>query len=258
MDHVNDLLSEVRLYSDADLPHYSDCINRAFDAVAPVFTKKRYSDFFFHCASIVPGWLARVVIANADAESHGSEKLHYLWRGAVGNQKVSTDVLEHAKDEAGHSRIFVSLVQEIFPNAYGEAALADKRKSLFRIDKAALEADRFRLAEDQLIDHLVQMNMGEIRTRIHMQLLSPVLFAFTPSNAREHVSNTLHRLVTDEVRHINYTARFIEAWCENGDRTRIRDLYTCRLRDFHKVTIEQTQAAVHAYGQGIFPEILEI
>jgi hypothetical protein len=258
MDHVNDLLSEVRLFSDADLPHYSDCINRAFEAVAPVFTRQRYSDFFFHCASIVPGWLARVVMANADAESHGSEKLHYLWRGSVDNEIVATDVLEHSKDEAGHSRIFVSLVQEIFPNAYAEAILADKRKSMFRIDKAALEADRFRLAEDHLIDHLVQMNMGEIRTRIHMQLLSPVLFAFTPLDTREHVSDTLHRLVTDEVRHINYTAQFIEAWCETGDHTRICDLYARRLRDFHEVTIEQTQAAVHAYGQGMFPEVLEI
>ena len=258
MDHVCDLLEEVRLFSDADLPFYSDCISRGFENVAPVFTKKLYSDFFFHCASIVPGWLARVVLANADAESQGSEKLHYLWRGALANNKISTDVLEHAKDEAGHSRIFVSLVHQVFPSAYSDEALLKKRKSLFRIDKASLEIDRFCLPEDELIDHLVQMNMGEIRTRIHMQLLSPVLFAFTPTANREYVSDVLHRLVTDEVRHINYTAQFIEAWCQDGDKARICDLYTHRLRDFHELTINQTRSAVHAYGQGRFPEILEI
>ena len=258
MDHVSDLLSEVRLFSDADLPYYSECIGRAFGNVEPVFTKKLYADFFFHCASIVPGWLARVVLANADAESHGSEKLHYLWRGALANDKISTDVLEHAKDEAGHSRIFVSLVQQVFPSAFSDKSLLDKRKSLFRLDKGSLEVDRFFLPEEQLIDHLVQMNMGEIRTRIHMQLLSPVLFAFTPSENRECVSDVLHRLVTDEVRHISYTAQFIEAWCNEGDSARICELYARRLRDFHELTIDQTRSAVHAYGQGKFPETLEI
>jgi hypothetical protein len=91
-----------------------------------------------------------------------------------------------------------------------------------------------------------------------MQLLSPVLFAFTPPEEREYVSGVLHRPVTDEVRHINYTAQFIEAWCETGDSRRIRDLYSNRLQEFHELTIGQTEAAVVSYGQGRFPDILEI
>lgn len=258
MDHVADLLSEVRLFSDNDLPHYTDCVQNAHRDIEPVYMKARYAEFFFHCASTVPGWLARVVLANADAESQGSEKLHYLWRGAVSNQRISSDVLEHARDEAGHSRIFVSLVDAIFPRLYAEEALNEKRKGLFKLDAGALKAQRFSLDEGDLIDHLVQMNMGETRTRIHMQLLSPVLYAFTPPDARPMVSQTLQCLVTDEVRHINYTAQFIEAWCENGDADRIALLYENRLREFHRLTIEQTESAVAAYGEGKFPDVLEI
>lgn len=258
MDHLADLLSEVRLFSDTDLPHYTDCVRKAHQKIEPVFMKARYADFFFHCASSVPGWLARVVLANADAESQGSQKLHYLWRGAISNQRVSSDVLEHARDEAGHCRMFVALVEAIFPGLYTKAALNEKRAGMFRLDHDALNAERFQLDEAELIDHLIQMNMGEIRTRIHMQLLSPVLFAFTPQDAQLSVSHTLQRLVTDEVRHINYTAQFIEAWCENGDSNRIVALYEDRLREFHHFTIHQTEAAVRAYGNGEFPDILEI
>jgi hypothetical protein len=258
LNHVQDVLSALREFSRDDLPNYSDCVRIAFERVDPVFTRRQYGDFFFHCASTVPGWLSRVVMANADTESQGSQKLFWLWRGAASNAEISKDVLVHAKDEARHSQLFVSLIAEAFPDFSSAAVLNDKRAELFRITPQCLTEQRFSMPEEHLMDHLVQMNMGEIRTRIHMLMLAPVIYAFTPVEAKKRVAQVLRGLVTDEIRHINYTARFIESWCTNGDRNRITYLFSERLNDFHRFTIEQTESSVRAYGSGRYPNLLEV
>ena len=258
MDHAEDLLEALRDFSDDDLPHFSDCVRSTFESVDPVFIRERYAQFFFHCASSVPGWVSRVVMANADAESHGSKKLFWLWRGSSSNEQISKDVLVHAKDESRHSRLFVSLIENAFPSSFPADTLHLKRTELFRITPESVRQQRFALPDEDLMDHFVQMNMGEIRTRIHMLLLAPVIHAFTPANAKNRVRPVLEGLVTDEIRHINYTAHFIESWCQNGDERRIRELYSRRLSDFHRLTIEQTEASVRAYGAGRYPDLLEI
>jgi len=258
MQYTNELLIALRQFSDDDLPHFTNCVRGAFELVDPVFNRERYGEFFFHCAGRVPGWISRVVMANADAESHGSEKLFWLWRGSSANAKISKDVLIHARDESRHSRLFVSLVEDAFPGSFPSDLLHAKREELFRITAESLTQKRFTLPEEELMDHLVQMNMGEIRTRSHMLLLSPVIYAFTPAEAKEHVRRVLEGLVTDEIRHISYTARFIEAWCACGDENRVRTLYSRRLSDFHRLTVAQTEQSVRAYGAGRYPDLLEI
>lgn len=258
MHDIEELLEEVRVFADHDLPNFSDCVRSAFQSVDAVFARSRYTEFFFHCASTIPGWLPRVVMANADAESQGSEKLFSLWQGSSLNPEISKDVLIHAKDESRHSRVFVSLVDDAFPNSFPADGLQSKRAALFRITLELLNQKRVAQDTDYLMDHLAQMNMGEIRTRIHMLLLAPVIHAFAPADAKERVRNVLEGLVTDEIRHISYTARFLEAWCRSGDRARVTKLYARRLKDFHRVTIDQTEASVRAYGAGRYPDLLEI
>jgi len=91
-----------------------------------------------------------------------------------------------------------------------------------------------------------------------MLLLCPVIYAFAPVDSKEAVRLVLEGLVTDEIRHIDYTARFIESWCEAGHERRVFELCSRRLTDFHRLTIEQTEASVRAYGAAKFPELLEI
>src|ERR687892_643168 len=43
--------------------------------------RPQYHEFFWHCASTVPGWLAAIIFANARVESEGSAKLLRIWRG---------------------------------------------------------------------------------------------------------------------------------------------------------------------------------
>jgi hypothetical protein len=87
-------------------------------------------------------------------------------------------------------------------------------------------------------------------------VIAPSCLRFHSCNYR--VGNILEGLVSDEIRHISYTARFIESWCSNGDTKRISSLYRERLDDFNRLTIAQTQSSVQSYGQGKFPNLLEI
>lgn len=258
MNHADDVLEAIREYLDEDLPHYTDSLVSAFAYSDPVFTRKRYGEFFWHCASTVPGWLAQVVMANAQAESEGSTKLLSLWQSVHYNDVVEDRILFHAKDESRHSRLFLELVQLAFPNSIDQTLIAHWKTKLPDIRRQSFQKSAQPIPEDQLIDHLVQMNIGEIRTRIHMYLLAPVIHAFTPAENKSRVEKILQGLVLDEVRHIGYTARLMEQWSQTGDAERVRNLYKERLWDFHLITIEQTENTVRQYGQGRFPDLLEI
>lgn len=256
--YAESVLSDLRAFADDELPHYSDCLRDAFAETEPVFVRDRYAEFFWHCATTVPGWLGGVVLANARAESDGSAKLLGLWKRIRTNDRVATDVLAHARDEAGHSRLFVELARKTFPDAITPAAARATKHSLTRINPRLLSKATTSIDEGLVIDHLIQMNIGEIRTRAHMHLLGPAIFTAASDSTRGWVDVTLERLAGDEVRHIGYTARLMETWCADGQKRRVAALYRTRLREFHGLTVHQTEAAVHSYGQGRFPDLLEI
>lgn len=258
LKYADAVLEDLRSFADHDLPHYSACLHAAFKATEPVFIRQRYGDFFWHCATTVPGWLGQVVLANADAESDGSAKLLRLWQRIGSNEKVSREVLTHAKDEAGHSRLFVELTGAAFPGCLPRRVIHALKRRLTKINDDALTKSVEAYDEITVVDHLVQMNIGEIRTRAHMHLLGPAVLAAAPDDKADWVEVTLQRLGGDEVRHIGYTARLMEQWCREGLTSTIRDLYIRRLREFHQITIQQTEAAVQSYGRGHFPDLLEI
>lgn len=258
MTPIEELLEQLRHFADSDLPEFTRIARTAFAEVSPVFQRPRYAEFFFHCAGSIPGYLARVVLANADAESDGSKKLFLLWKGSARNPDISRDVMIHSKDESRHSRLFVTLTELTFPQLFTHTSLRRKQRGLFRITDDLTRQGPDTIPEEHLMDHLIQMNMGEIRTRTHMLLLSPVIYKLAPESNRKRVGRILDGLVTDEIRHITYTARFIEAWCSEGRASRISAIYRKRLKDFHQVTVRQTESSVTAYGRGRFPDLLEI
>jgi hypothetical protein len=258
MSYADEVLADLRYFADDDLPEYTDCLREAFDSVTPVFTRARYAEFFWHCAKVVPAWLSQVVIANAQAESEGSAKLLGLWRSITFNERVELEVLAHARDEAGHSQLFVTLGLLAFPGAISVDHAQALRSTLTKIPADATVERSAPIDELLLIDHLVQMNIGEIRTRFHMHLLGPAIYHCTPLDDRLAAERILQGLASDEVRHIGYTARLMEAWCRDGAKKRIANLYAQRLREFHELTVRQTEAAIEAFGQGMYPDLLEI
>lgn len=253
---INEILFQLKDFNDNDLSQFSFIATSSFEKVTPVFTKPRYVDFFWHCASTVPGWIDQVVLANAEAESQGSKKLLDLWKSTVVNKAIEDAILFHAKDESRHSHLFVKLTSVAFGR--NEEELRGIRNGLTRITSADLKKDESTVSDDVLIDNLIQMNMGEIRTLIHMHFLGPIIFAMTPKANKDKVFNILQGLAKDEIVHIGYTSKLIEDWCSDGNYQLAKEIYNRRLLDFHLLTIQQTETAVKQYGDNRFPDLLEI
>ncbi len=128
---TDEILLQLKDYSNDDLSRYTVLMKDAFQQVGPIFTKPQYVDFFWHCASTVPGWIAEVVLANADAESQGAKKLVDLWKSTTIDKEIEDSILFHAKDEARHSHLFVKLDSIAFPESNTDGELS-KIKSLFK------------------------------------------------------------------------------------------------------------------------------
>ncbi|HEX3683197.1 MAG TPA: hypothetical protein VHU83_11735 [Bryobacteraceae bacterium] len=256
--YLDELLDVLREAVGSDLPHYSESLRKAFARIDPVFVRPRYAEFFWHCASRVPGYLPRVVLTNGKAESEGSVKLFELWQRVKDTPEVEKQVMTHAADESRHARIFVRLTELAFPGHFSDFAIARFEESLPDVRKVRPEKSAEMIPENHVIDHLVQMNIGEIRTRLHMHLFAPVVCGMSAESGRVAVRALFKGLVRDEVRHISYTAQLMEQWAQDGAGKLISDLYAGRLHAFNHITYQQTSAAVSDYGQGRFPELMEI
>jgi hypothetical protein len=257
-DAIGELLDAVRGFVDDDLPHYTRCLTGAFDLVQPVFMRKRYASFFWHCAVSVPSYLEHVVAAGSSGEGEGAEKLFGLWSGIDDDEAAAAQVLRHAQDEARHARMFLRLADAVAPGCLAPDEIARREALLPASGPRQRPAAAERIPAPHLIDHLVQMNIGEIRTRLHMHLFAPVLYNVAPAANRKLVRGTLEALAHDELRHIAYTAQLVEQWAREGDAGFIASLYCSRLDSFNRITVEHTEGAVRQYGQGRFPDLLAL
>jgi rubrerythrin len=249
------MLDIVRDYAGEDLPLYTDALRAAFAQVEPVFTRDRYSAFFWNCATSVPDYMPRVVLANGAAESEGSAKLLELWSEIHRDETVASQVMVHAQDESRHARIFLRMTELAFPGTVGSDEFERFERSLPDVRNRDHRKAETELPEEHIIDNLVQMNIGEIRTRLHMHLFAPIVYGMTPDENKRAVQRLFEGLVRDEVRHIGYTARLMERWAENGARRLIADLYAGRLDTFNRMTYEQTESAVRDYGKGLYDDL---
>jgi hypothetical protein len=255
---VEEILNQLRGFSDSELTNYSSIVRMSCRSTDPVFFKPRYADFFWKCASTVPGWIADVVLANSEAESQGSAKLLSLWQLTQINKGIEDQILFHAKDEARHSRLFIKLVQLAFPNLKSSAEVNDIKAGLIKIKSSDLKKKADLVTDDLLFDNLIQMNMGEIRTLIHMHFLGPVIYNMSPKENKDQVASILQGLANDEVVHIGYTAKLIEEWCTDNNYDIAEQLYSQRMEDFHAITIAQTEATLEKFGANEYPDLLEI
>jgi hypothetical protein len=85
---------------------------------------------------------------------------------------------------------------------------------------------------------LIQMNIGEIRTRIHQLLLRPVITTHCPPEGRAKLQRVLDSLLGDETRHIEYTARLIEKAMKESAGF-VRRTMRQRLDEFNQITLEE-------------------
>jgi hypothetical protein len=189
-----------------------------------------------------PRWLATSLILNAEKEGEGARR---LWEMAACTADVDAadQVRRHAIDEARHAKIYIGMLDTVFHGC----ADGELRQHLNCISPGYTLQDSPERSDvlmdfSYTLDELIQMNMGEIRTRINQLMLEPMLLAHCHTSGQPRISRMLNSIINDETKHISYTAVLIEQAAQAGHRKLVRDIMFGRLGQFCELTLEEVGA----------------
>jgi hypothetical protein len=238
MNVVSELtISALRQSDGAGLVGYASCLSKACERYPPPFGMAWYGDKYRQVASD-PNWLAASLVANSQKEGEGSKK---LWRlaGRTADVEMAHAVRRHAVDESRHAILYIAMLDIVFPDAVSD----ELRPELMGLSPRYGMLDRPTLfpasAAEHILDEIIQMNIGEIRTRIHQLLLRPMITAHCLPNARKKLTRVLDSLLADETRHIEYTARLIEKAIISGWGRFVAETTERRLKEFNEITLSE-------------------
>ncbi len=220
-----------------ELGAYASTLTDACLAHPPPFGCAWYGEKYREFAGD-PSWVAGSLVANAEKEGDGSRVLWEL-SGKITSEDTAEQVRQHAIDESRHATMYLSLLDLAFPEATDQRL----REALRTLSPSYQQHDRPSrsepLPERIVIDEIIQMNLGEIRTRIHQLLMRPVLLSLAPEEATERIDRIVASLMQDETAHIGYTAALIEAAIRDGHESFVRETMRARLKEFNEITMRE-------------------
>ena len=237
-------LTALRARGAVSLPGYAQSLRAACAVSPPPFGMAWYGDRF-RAFAIDPHWLAMSLVDNAAKEGAGSRK---LWRlaGRTEEPEIAEQIRRHAVDESRHALVYVAMLETAFPGAVS-ATVHHALAGLSPRYRLRDRPPRLRAASRRrVLDELIQMNLGEIRTRINQLLLAPMITGFCPPTGTRRLRRLLGSLMEDEARHIAYTARLIEGAIDAADGRFVRRTMARRLAEFNRMTLEEVGGGAYA------------
>jgi hypothetical protein len=220
------------------LPVYSRALAAACEALEPPFGRISYVHAF-HRNAASPDWVVTYLVANSIGEGEGAR---HLWDMAACTRdtRVAAQVQTHALDEARHARAYLRMLDIAFPGALDGETSAKAQSLVPALNGSPLVArEGAPFAFGISVDELIQMNIGEIRTRIHQMLQRPVLLAYCDADDRPRLERILDSLLLDETRHIAYTAQLIEHAARHDGAEQVMELMHLRLKEFSGITDDE-------------------
>jgi hypothetical protein len=108
-------IGALREHGVPELPTYDRALAAACTAYPPPFGAKEYGDLY-RSSAIDPDWVALSLLMAAQSEGEGAR---HLWDMAActPDAEIARQMQQHAIDEARHSRVYVTLLGLIFPEA---------------------------------------------------------------------------------------------------------------------------------------------
>ena len=229
-------LDALKRFGIDGLDEYGRALRAACASAPPPFGFAWYGDRYRAFATDA-SWFADSLVANAAKEGQGSELLWNL-AGRIADPKIADAVRHHAVDESRHARFYVSLLKLAFP----ELIDAINDQDLGRLSPGYTLRDRPDEVDAspmvQVIDELIQMNIGEVRTLINQMLMGPVIVLHSPKERRARMDALMTGLGRDERIHIGYTARIIDAAAQENPRM-VYGLMARRMREFNVLTMSE-------------------
>jgi hypothetical protein len=223
---------------------YARALRAACAGSPPPFGRFWYGERFRRLARD-PDWLARALVDNAAKEGEGARK---LWRlaGRTADPLIADQVRQHAVDESRHALIYVAMLETVFPGVVSSRLRATLVRTSPRYRLRDRPPGHAPLPGRRVLDELIQMNLGEIRTRINQALMGPVVRAYCPPAGRRRLARMLRSLMDDETRHVAYTARILEHAIAEGRGDFVRRTMAHRLSQFNRLT--EREVGGHRHG----------
>ncbi|OHX11504.1 hypothetical protein [Chromobacterium sphagni] len=238
-DVASSTLAALREQQVKVLPHYDAFLRKACQAAPPLFGDEEYADSYRQAAQD-PQWLAVSLITNAEREGDGASRLWNL-AASTPDPEISEQIRQHAVDESRHARAYISMLGMVFPTAVSRELMAEllTLSPGYGAHRQPQATPGSAFAHPITADDLIQMNIAEIRTRIHHLLQRPMLTSFCAPQTEEALLRVLDSLLYDETRHIAYTACLIERFAVETDPAELEALMLERMRDFDQITRQE-------------------
>jgi len=234
MGNVPDVIGEHVPHLQKTHPKYWAALSEACGVVDPPFGLAWYGDLF-RTYALDLSWLASLLVLNAQKEADGARQL-WAFAGRIGDEHCRERVRLHAVDESHHADFYISILGLVFPQSCTPTQLQEYRL----ISPGYKTADQIAVGapshEKAVMDEIIQMNIGEIRTLINQLLMKPVLSVLCPEDNRGRYLKLTGSLCADEASHIAYTADIIESF---DDADFVTSMLTRRLKDFSEITLKE-------------------
>jgi len=224
-----------------ELPKYSNELQEACAEHPPHYGKAWYGEKY-RSVAVDPFWMANSLIANAEKEGTGAEGLWTL-AARTADADIAEQVRQHAIDEARHSKLYIKMLSIALPDAVSVDLLAELDKLSPGYKQNDFPPKLPKKKPEAVLDELIQMNIGEIRTRINQLLLRPVLTQHCPAEKLRQLERILDSLILDETMHITYTAKLIEKAINAGHGEFVKLTMRRRLAEFNDITLEEVGEA---------------
>lgn len=223
----------------SSLPNYHSALRDACEEFPPPFGEKYYGDIYRGVAGYAE-WLASSLMVNAAGEGDGSTRLWEL-ASFTTDRSISNQIKQHSIDEARHARWYIAILDLTFPGSTDKEfhAQLETLSPDYTLTSPPSTNKSSPYAHPVTVDDLIQMNIAEIRTCIHHLLQRPMLLVHCSPKRHPKLLRLLDSLLSDEIRHIAYTAKLIEDSASMGNSRTVNDLMKQRLNDFNEITREE-------------------
>lgn len=238
MNPVAELTSAAFVGDGLEVPaKYIDSLQDATASKPPPFGTAWYGQRYREVATN-PDWLANSLVGNAAKEGEGAQK---LWDLAcrTADPQTSEAIRIHAIDEARHARMYIAMLDLTFPGAVSDELRPTLRALSPGYSSSSKLTPNSPSSTERVLDELVQINIGEIRTRIHQMLLRPMILAHCQKERHEKLSILLSSILADETRHVAYTADILEASLNSDLQDFVRTTMRGRLAEFNEITLDE-------------------
>ena len=248
MKLAEQVIGELRNIQAPKYPMYEKILSHAFDFNNPLFAEDKFSLKYLDLAEN-PEWFANSLIANSCLEGYGSEQ---IWKFAdcLDNDNYAEKVRKHALDESRHSTMFITALELVFPNVLNtvdddtKSKIAQMQPNYHKKSPPIQKVrEEDRLFEIESINELIQVHITEIRALVLQYMVRKAFLKHSPNENVARLMKISNSLITDEARHINYSAEIFEHY---ANKSKLNSelfffLFEQRMKDFNELTLMEIE-----------------